>query len=332
MIPQEELIVVYGEALVDLFKNASVVGGAPFNVARHIAGFNQEPLFISAIGEDNAGDLILSDLKKFNLYADGVQIIKDKHSGTVQVHENAAGHRFEIMPDCAYDFIEATLAIKSLDEFIQINQIGESYQPILYHGSLGLRERQSRHTFLNIKKILDEQTDFKVYLDLNWRDGHVTQLTTIQIIQAATILKVSIEELQMIEPWFNVEQVSENKLPEKQVLSESIRSLMSQINAKLLLVTYGNLGSAAFDHLGRCISSAPVIDHVKVVDTVGAGDAFSSVMLLGLLKKWPLDLALMRANHFAASICAIRGAIPESLDFYEYFNFCWKKQESTLKA
>ena len=49
-------IVVFGEALVDLFKNAAVVGGAPFNVARHLAGFALQPLFISAIGTDNAAD------------------------------------------------------------------------------------------------------------------------------------------------------------------------------------------------------------------------------------------------------------------------------------
>lgn len=332
MIPQEELIVVYGEALVDLFKNASVVGGAPFNVARHMAGFNQQPLFISAIGEDNAGDLIMNDFKKFNLSEQGVQVIKQKHSGTVQVHENAQGHEFEIMPDCAYDLIEEGAAMKSLSDFLPEGERHSAVKHFLYHGSLGLRDKASRQTFLNIKKSLQDKTNLSVYLDLNWRAGHVSELTAKQIIQSATVLKVSIEELQMIQPWFNVDVVSENKLPVKNAFDLLIHALMSNINAELLLVTYGDLGSAAFDGLGRCISVEPVLDAVKVVDTVGAGDAFSSVMMLGLVKKWPLHTALARANQFAAQICAIRGAIPEKLAFYEYFNYAWNKEDRLLKV
>ena len=51
-------VIIFGEALVDLFKTGLVVGGAPFNVARHLAGFGFNSLFISAIGQDNVGMLI----------------------------------------------------------------------------------------------------------------------------------------------------------------------------------------------------------------------------------------------------------------------------------
>jgi len=57
----------------------------------------------------------------------------------------------------------------------------------------------------------------------------------------------------------------------------------------------------------------------KVVDTVGAGDAFSSVMLLGILRDWPLTLCLQRAQEFASAIVSIRGAVCLDKVFYQRF-------------
>jgi fructokinase len=89
-------------------------------------------------------------------------------------------------------------------------------------------------------------------------------------------------------------------------------------------VTYGDLGSAAFNREGQCLASAPVTKCLKLVDTVGAGDAFSSVMLLALTQQWPIDIALQRANQFASDICGIRGATPPDLTFYQKYVNAWK--------
>jgi len=61
----------------------------------------------------------------------------------------------------------------------------------------------------------------------------------------------------------------------------------------------------------------------RLVDTVGAGDAFSSVIILGLLRQWELDLMLERAQSLASAVVGIRGAIPESPDFYTPFINDW---------
>ena len=47
---------------------------------------------------------------------------------------------------------------------------------------------------------------------------------------------------------------------------------------------------------------------VPVVDTVGAGDAFASVCILGLQRDWPHALILDRAQQFAAVLVGTRGA------------------------
>jgi fructokinase len=62
---------------------------------------------------------------------------------------------------------------------------------------------------------------------------------------------------------------------------------------------------------------------VRVVDTVGAGDAFSAVMIHGLRRGWRLATALDRALAFAAAICGQRGATVAEPDFYAPFLEAW---------
>ena len=49
---------------------------------------------------------------------------------------------------------------------------------------------------------------------------------------------------------------------------------------------------------------------LKVTDTVGAGDAFTVILILRLLRGWPGPLILQRADEFAQAICHIRADIP----------------------
>jgi fructokinase len=309
-------IVVFGEALVDLFRNGAVVGGAPFNVARHLAGFALQPLFISAIGVDNAGDLILQEIKRYQLAPQGLQILPHMRTGVVQVHENALGHQFEIMPNCAYDAIETSAALAVFDN----TNLKSS---MLYHGTLGLRNTVSYQTFLALYNKLSEDASANIFLDINWRAGHVEQAVAMQCLQAANIIKLSIEELQMVLAWFNIAVACDNQLPSLAATERSIQHLMAQLKAHLLLITYGDLGSAAFNREGACLAAAPALLNQPIVDTVGAGDAFSSVMLLALNQHWPTDVALQRANAFAAGVCAIRGATPTDLAFYKKYAVAW---------
>jgi hypothetical protein len=50
--------VIFGEALVDDFNNEQIVGGAPFNVARHLSAFMAPCLAITRIGDDRSGQLV----------------------------------------------------------------------------------------------------------------------------------------------------------------------------------------------------------------------------------------------------------------------------------
>ena len=84
-------------------------------------------------------------------------------------------------------------------------------------------------------------------------------------------------------------------------------------------LTKGELGSELFTNQG-CISSEPA-EAIKVVDSVGAGDAYAAMLVAGLLKKWQPEKILERTSLFASRICEIKGAIPDSASFYEPFKF-----------
>ncbi|HEX8955049.1 MAG TPA: PfkB family carbohydrate kinase, partial [Burkholderiaceae bacterium] len=51
-------VVIFGEMLVDVFGDSVVPGGAPFNVARHLAAFGIDVCLISRIGADAHGDAL----------------------------------------------------------------------------------------------------------------------------------------------------------------------------------------------------------------------------------------------------------------------------------
>jgi fructokinase len=61
-----------------------------------------------------------------------------------------------------------------------------------------------------------------------------------------------------------------------------------------------------------------------VIDTTGAGDAFSAIFLLGAARGWPLELTLSRANEFAGAICAVTGAVPGDIGFYDKWVARWR--------
>lgn len=315
-------IVVFGEALVDIFKQDIVVGGAPFNVARHLAGLGVNPYFISAIGQDNAGDLIQRELHMFGMEWNGVQVIKHIRSGCVEVHEDASGHRFDILKDCAYDFVDTSKALAGLVGFNRQVHAGDCTQQIVYHGTLGLRSEVSATAF---DAVLAESTQrgAKVFLDVNWREGFVSPATAMKRIEQADYIKVSVEELIMVLAWYGTRDATLSIPPKQDAQQQVLGPWMRMTDTELLFVTYGAEGSAVFGNDGRCLAVAAASPCHKLVDTVGAGDAFSAVMLYALMMQWPMNLALTRANQFASDICGIRGATPADLRFYPPYINTW---------
>jgi fructokinase len=98
---------------------------------------------------------------------------------------------------------------------------------------------------------------------------------------------------------------------------------MQRYAPELLIVTRGDAGALAVTGKGETASAAPDRQHA-VVDTVGAGDAFASVVLLGVMRQWPLVLIMQRAQAFASAVVGMRGATVSDMAFYRPFIDGWE--------
>jgi fructokinase len=302
--------VVFGEALVDDFATEQVVGGAPFNVARHLAAFMAPQLMITRVGADHNGETIRAEFERFAMSQAGLQRDAIEETGRVIVERNPTGHRFIIVPNQAYDYIareEALAAVKAVDA------------GALYFGTLAQRGERSRGTL----KALLSSTSATRFLDVNLRDGQVDERIVSDALHTADIAKLNEDELQTLFGWYF--QLGPNDPP---MAPDETRSacaaLLQMFGLQALIVTLGHRGSVYFGAGGVTIDTRDTPAPPFVIDTVGAGDAFSAIFLLGRARGWPLETTLARANEFAGAICAIPGAVPRDLGFYDQWMTRWR--------
>lgn len=298
--PSSKRVVLFGELLADCFPDHEAIGGAPFNVARHLQAFGARPRLISRIGKDVLGERLLELLQRMGLDVSGIQHDELRPTGRVRVRIDGGGHSFEILPDQAYDHIDAEAA----------RMATAGFQPrLVYFGTLVQRHSVSRDAL----RAMLASTKAPRILDLNlrppWCDADIVRAS----LEQADIVKSNAEELSQVAKWLDLPKGNEHW---------TVRALLDRFSLRFVLVTAAEAGAwlRGSDGTEFCLAGK---NRVEVVDTVGAGDAFTAVFLLGLLRHWPPSLSLERADAFARAICGIRGAVPLGDDFYVPFRTAW---------
>lgn len=298
--PPKGVVVLFGEVLADIFPDRSVLGGAPFNVARHLQAFGLFPLLITRVGDDQLGGELVTAMTRLGMTTEGVQQDPLHPTGQVIVHVDEGSHRFEIPPDQAYDFIEAKAACKvALD----------AAPDLIYFGSLAQRHDVS---FNALSTILQTVKSLRI-LDINLREPWFTLSRIQQSLTHADIVKMNEDELNVIAGLLNITGNSEAVLATE---------MIQQFSLKQLLVTSGDQGAWQLNADGSKFSQQG--EKARLVDTVGAGDGFTAVFITGTLRGWPSAVTLSRANAFAAALCGVRGAIPDDPEFYQSYLKSWE--------
>jgi fructokinase len=301
-------IALLGEALVDVFPDNPVIGGAPFNVARNLAALGSTPVLVTRIGNDAYGAKILDDFTYFGVSIAGLQFDDKRPTGSVKVTMDGHQHQFHILENQAWDYIDADLAEAA---------IFSADPRLIYFGTLAQRSKASREAILRCLRH-GKATRF---LDLNLRGCENEQAITLESLKLADQLKVNDQELKQLIDWFvfNYSYAGDTPI---QLGHPAITDLMQQFDIARLFVTLGPDGYVVFDQDGNPVTSG-VGCATTLVDTVGAGDAFVSIILLGETLEWPIDLTLARANAFAASVCGLRGAVTRDEKFYGAWRERW---------
>lgn len=287
---------VLGEVLFDCFEDQTTLGGAPFNVAWHLQGFGLDPLFISRVGEDALGDQVLESMQRWGMDTAGLQRDPSHPTGRVQVTLEEGQPTYDILPKQAYDFVEWSVARPVADK---------ADLALLYHGTLALRHditAATRAGFVKTKRL-------PVFVDVNLRPPWWTVEGVTEFIEGAGWVKLNDDELNALGG-------------DGGDLSELARDLKSRLKLAALIVTQGAEGAFALVDEQRYEARAPAVE--RIADTVGAGDAFTSVVLLGILRDWSWAQTLARAAEFAAVVCGYRGAIKEDAELYADMNARWQ--------
>lgn len=293
---------LFGEVLFDEFMDGNtVLGGAPFNVAWHLRGFGLDPLLISRVGSDALGVQLLERLRAQQLDTAGIQRDEVHPTGRVRVSLVDDQPLFSILPQQAYDFINA--------EHLPVFDSADAAYSLLYHGSLAARNSVSAQTLATLR-----DTGLPIFIDINLRPPWWNHSEVEALLAGGRWLKLNHDELA---------ELSDLAGQTTDDLLQGARSLCNRFGLQTVIVTRGAQGAVAVTADGAVVSDpAPV---TTFTDSVGAGDAFSAVVLLGIHRGWSLATALSRAASFAAAVCAMRGAVSGEVDFYQPFVESWKR-------
>jgi fructokinase len=223
----------------------------------------------------------------------GLQVDDCHATGTVEVEVVDGQPSFDIVADRAYDYIDER-AIPEIE--------GE---PLLYHGSLICRGHESRRTL----QTLIDRCRPRIFVDVNLRSPWWEASLINVLLNSAREVKLNEDELVAL-------------IPGQHRVEDQALRFLSRFVIERLHVTRGSRGALSFSSEGECREVRPE-GGVEVVDTVGAGDAFASVLILGQLMGWSLQETLTRAQELAAAIVGLRGATTTDRSFYKRFREAW---------
>lgn len=281
---RKKVIVGIGELLWDMLPSGKAIGGAPANFAYHAGRLGEEGWVVSAVGDDALGHEILDVLDEKRLHS--LVSMVDKPTGTVQVSLDDAGvPTYTIVEDVAWDHIPFTSKMQEL----------ASRADAVCFGSL-VQRNGSRASVLKFLEAVPASA-LKVF-DINLRQHFYTPEILRKSLEIADVLKINDEEIVTLSEMFGLGSDPR----------EACRKLIGQYSLRFVLLTKGARGS-------EVISPDEVIPQgvgkVDVVDTVGAGDAFTAAFTVAYLRGDSLADAQKLAGEVTAYVCSHKGAMPE---------------------
>lgn len=279
-------VVASGELLWDLLPGGKQLGGAPGNMVTHARSLGADAALVTRVGRDALGDEAAARVTDSGLPGATIQRDPTAPTGTAAVAVDRDGQpHFTLAADVAWDRIELDASARE----------AAARADAIYFGTLAQRAPGSRDAIRGMLAVC--RPGALRVLDLNLRDPFWTEDILRSSLGSADVLKVSDGELDRIAGLLG--------LPGG--LRERVEHLARQFRLNVVAVTRGADGSLLYSR-GEWNEQPGV--KVTVRDSVGAGDAFTAALTIGLLRGEPLDRINRRANEVAAYVCTQPGATP----------------------
>ena len=285
-LPKQSHLIGIGEILWDVLPAGKLLGGAPANFVYHARALGGDATLVTAVGDDDEGRAIDRQLVALGLGTEYVANDPIHPTSSVQVTLDEHGKpSYMFRSDVAWDFMVLTDGLK---------QLARKADAICF-GTLAQRSPVTRAA---IQGFLAESAPTALrMLDINLRQSFYSKEVIEQSLRLANALKINDEELATVAAMFDLHG---DELAQLQQIEE-------RYQLQLVALTRGARGSLL-------LSRGKISRHegfpVQVVDTIGAGDAFTAALVMGFLGGQDLDAVHDHASRLAAFVCTQKGATP----------------------
>lgn len=278
----------FGEVLWDLIGDREYIGGAPFNLAAHLAQCGVDVAMMTRIGTDARGGRAHSEMNRLDVRDQFVQVDPARPTGWAKVDLDERGvATFEFPDDPAYNFIE-------VDDSV-LRQLSVSSLDIVCFGTLIQRGEVAR---ASLYRLLDTVQAAHVFYDVNIRLDYYPESVVRESLQRSTIVKLNAGELILLSRRLYGDEFAEEDFAER---------LSADYGLDVVCVTKEADGCTVYAGDETHDSPAP---SVQVADTVGAGDAFSAGFLQAYCSGKSIAQAATTANALGGYVASRSGAVP----------------------
>ena len=275
-----------GEILWDLLPSGPQLGGAPFNFTFHCHQLGRAAVMVSRVGRDERGAAIRQAVRGLGLSDDFIQDDDAHPTGTVAVAVDDRGQpTFTITPEVAYDNLAREPRLDDLACQVQA----------LCFGTLIQRSPAARAT---VHRLLRSASHAIAVYDVNLRQHFYSREIVEASLHACRWVKLNDAELSVLRDLLDLSGTGESAL---------LADLRRRYRVELGCLTQGEKGALVQTDDEEI--TAPGVP-VTVVDTVGAGDAFTAGLLCAVLDGQDLGAAAAFANRLAARVAASAGGTP----------------------
>jgi fructokinase len=286
------VVVAVGEVLWDMLPSGARLGGAPANFAYHAAQLGAQTFVVSRVGDDALGRRVLQAWKRAGIDGSYLQVDPSHATGKVIVElRGGTIPHYTIARESAWDYIEWCP---------ELGEIAERADIVCY-GTLAQRSPVSRSTIQRFAAAA-EKAALRV-LDANLRHRFYSAELLEQSLSRANVLKVNDQELGVAARLLSA-PASLRGATGRRAIAEH---LLERYRLAAIVVTRGARGSELFTGTDVITTPAP---ETSVVDTVGAGDAFTAALALGYWQRRDWQQAAEWANRCGAYVASKAGATP----------------------
>jgi fructokinase len=254
-----------GETLETATQYTAATGGAPANVAAGLAKLGRQAQLIATVGDDAFGRKVLHDLQALGVVCT-LRVDPDHFTTLAFVQQGKAGQHDFAFCSGAHDYLLPA----------QVTEQTVRGARVLHYGSISLRAPQSREATLKAIAIA-RSAGVLTSCDPNWRpnlwpDSEQGCQAMADAVAQADLLRISRADLAFLAPGYGHDFAA--------------ALAATDFRGQLAVVTLGVDGAwyQAGAHSGQVQTP-----HVEVVETTGAGDAFTAALLDSLLAH---DLAI----------------------------------------